>query len=153
MLTSYDIEMMGHDIREVINMWGLKLTILKPLPIAQQTNWNEQLHEYSGAIKHDRYINVVAERKDQQNMAMYGLDITTQAGDLAKGMLIFTLPNTYTFLDETCRISYDNEQWRIHTIKERIGENIIFIEKLQGNTDTWDPVPSSIVDVGGDYNA
>lgn len=153
MLTSHDRDIMAQAVREAINEWDLKLTIFKPLPVEQQINWNEQLHEYSGAIEHNKYINVVAERKDQQNMVIYNLNIATQAGDSADGTLIFSVPNIYTFIDEDCRVLYNGEQWRIHTIKERIGENIIIVRKLTGNTDVWSNIPINIFDVGGGYNA
>lgn len=150
MLTQHDIDMMAMDVREIIGMWNTKLTIYKPLPIEQQTHWNNLLNEYSGSVAYNKYVNVVAERKDQQNMTTYDLDISNQAGDKAKSRLIFTFPDTYLFIDETCRIIYEGNMYYIVLMKHRIGEILAVIDKCCGATETWD-IANSTIDVGDSY--
>lgn len=140
MLNQFDIDMMANDVRDIIKLWGLKLTIYKPLPIDQQINWNELLHEYSGSIVFDIYNNVVAERKDQQNLLSYGLDTTSQAGDKANSRLMFTMSDEYKFVDETCRIIYENLMYHIVYIKPRIGETVIIVDRYDGWNEVWESV-------------
>jgi len=149
MLTKNDIDIMNNTVKEIINMWDMKLIILKPIPKDQQSNWNSLLNEYSGSIDYTKYINVIAERKDQQNMNVYNLDITTHAGDISGGALIFTFPSIYSFIDETCRILYNNEQWHIISIKDRIGERLVMIDRLNGNDEIWSEIPYKIINVSG----
>ena len=152
MLTQYDIDMMAGDVRDIINMWNTKLVILKPLSKDKQTNWNSIMHEYSGPIMYTKYTNVVAERKDQQNMIAYDMNISSRAGDSADGQLVFTVPDTYTFIDDTCRVIYKDVQWHIVHIKERIGEVLLICEKLTTGTEIWPDPPFETKDVG-DYHA
>lgn len=147
MLTPYDIQMMEADVRSIIQMWNLRITVLKPLPIDKQPNWNEHMHEYSGKIHYVQFDNVQMERKDQMITNTYTIDIINGAGDQADGMLIFTTSDLNTFIDETCRICYKGEQWRIKNIYPRIGETIIAVFKLTGNDEEWEKIPSIIVDV------
>ena len=93
MLTRYDITMMEDTVRDIISMWDMRLTVLKPLPIDQQPNWNEHMHEYSGEIHYIQYDNVAMERKDQTNTNIYDFDIKLGAGDDKDGYLVFAIPS------------------------------------------------------------
>ena len=152
MLTPYDIQVMQSDVREIINMWGEKLVIYKPKPIAEQQYWNEILSEFSGAIEYDLYNNVVSERKDIQNMRDYDLEISTQGGDSDTASLVFTCPDVYTFIDESCRILYEGDMWRIKIIKHRIGEKLFVVNKFVGTNEKWANVPANTYDMGDQYN-
>lgn len=147
MLTPYDIKVMEGDVRDIIRMWNMRLTVLKPLPIERQPNWNEHMHEYSGEIHYTQFDNVEMERKDQMVTNTYTIDVINGAGDQADGMLIFTTSDLNTFIDETCRLLYKGEQWRIKNLYPRIGETIIAVFKLSGNDEKWAEYPDIIVDV------
>lgn len=145
MLTSYDISVMEDSVREVIGMWGTNVQVLKPLPIASQPNWNEHMHEYSGDIHYVRYDNMPVERKDQVNMMAYDHEISNGAGDKQDGRLIFTTSDLNTFMDDTCRVVYNGEQWRIDQIRPRIGEVVFIIAKITGSNEKWATDPDSVV--------
>ena len=105
MLTRYDIAMMEDTVREIIGMWDMRLTVLKPLPIDQQPNWNKHMHEYSGEIHYTQYDNVAMERKDQTNTNTYDFDIRLGAGDDKDGYLVFVLPLSEALMSALlCRI-------------------------------------------------
>lgn len=153
MLTPYDISMMENSVRDIISMWDTRLTVLKPLPIDQQPNWNEHMHEYSGDIHYMKYVNVPMERKDQVNMNIYDTDIRAGAGDDKDGRLTFTTSDLNTFIDDTCRIIYEGDQWRISIERPRIGEIVMIVTKIVGSDERWHHEPDSTIDVsGGDAN-
>lgn len=147
MLTPYDIQVMESEVRAVISMWNTRLTVLKPLPIERQPNWNEHMHEYSGPVHYTQFDNVEMERKDQMITNTYTIDMVNGAGDQADGFLIFTTSDLNTFIDETCRLCYKGEQWRIRNLYPRIGETIIAVFKLTGSDEKWADSPDLIVDV------
>ena len=146
MLTRYDIAMMEDTVREIIGMWDMRLTVLKPLPIDQQPNWNKHMHEYSGEIHYTQYDNVAMERKDQTSTNIYNFDIRLGAGDDKDGYLVFTTSDLNTFVDETCRILYDGEQWRVTEFRQRIGEKIMLLSKVVGSDEKWASQPAFIID-------
>lgn len=146
MLTRYDIAMMEDTVRDIISMWDMRLTVLRPLPIDQQPNWNEHMHEYSGEIHYTQYDNVAMERKDQTSTNIYNFDIRLGAGDDKDGYLVFTTSDLNTFVDETCRILYDGEQWRVTEFRQRIGEKIMLLSKVVGSDEKWASQPASIID-------
>ena len=148
MLNSNDVLFMEDSVHDAIRMWDMTVSILKPLPPESQTHWNNNLHEYSGAICYDKYTNVHVERKDHTNMHLYDIDIDTGAGDSGAGRLIFTVSDMHTFIDETCRVLYNGSQWRIITIRKRIGESIIIIDEIIGSSEVWAETPTNIVDCG-----
>lgn len=147
MLTPYDVQVMENDVRDIIQMWNTKLTVLKPLPIERQPNWNEHMHEYSGVIHYVQFDNVSMERKDQMITNTYTIDIVNGAGDQKDGFLIFTTSDLNTFIDDTCRLCYKGEQWVVRNLYPRIGETIIAVFKLSGSDEKWADTPDIIVDV------
>lgn len=147
MLTQYDISIMENSVRDIIGMWNTRLKVLKPLPIDQQPNWNEHMHEYSGEIHYTEYVNVPMERKDQVNMNIYDTDIRNGAGDDRDGRITLTTSDTNIFIDDTCRIIYMDEQWRVSMIRQRIGEKILILNKIVGSNEKWANVPDSTVDL------
>ena len=146
MLTRYDIAMMEDTVRNIISMWDMRLTVLKPLPIDQQPNWNEHMHEYSGEIHYIQYDNVAMERKDQTNTNIYDFDIRLGAGDDKDGYLVFTTSDLNTFVDDTCKILYNGERWRVAEFRQRIGEKIILLRKVVGSDEKWASQPDSVID-------
>lgn len=146
MLTRYDIAMMEDTVRDIISMWDMRLTVLKPLPIDQQPNWNEHMHEYSGVIHYIQYNNVAMERKDQTNTSIYDFDIRLGAGDDKDGHLVFTTSDLNTFIDDTCKILYNGERWRVEEFRQRIGEKIMLLRKVVGSDEKWASQPDSIID-------
>lgn len=147
MLTPYDIEVMEGTVREIITMWNLRLTVLKPLPMKWQPNWNEHMHEYSGEIHYVQFDNVNMERKDQMITNTYNIDIVNGAGDQRDAFLVFTTSDLNRFIDETCRICYNGEQWRVRTIYPRIGESIIAVFRINSSDETWADNPDMVIDV------
>ena len=149
MLTQYDTLMMEDDVRSIIGMWGLTVSVLKPLPIADQPNWNKLMHEYGGDICYTLYKNVPFERKDQFHTIVYDMNIDSGAGDSDVGRLTFTTSDLNLFVDDTCRVIYENEQWRVINVKERIGEKIVIVERIVGSTEKWATTPSNTIDLNG----
>lgn len=147
MLTPYDISIMEDDVRNVIDMWNTKLSVLKPLPVDQQTHWNEHMHEYSGPIDYNRYDNVPMERKDQMNTNIYDTDIMRGAGDREGGYLVYTTSDLNTFVDDTCRLIINNEQWKITEMRSRIGEKILILLQVVGSDEAWSDTPHEVIDM------
>ncbi len=146
MLTAHDISIMENTVRGIICMWDTTVTVLKPLPIDEQPNWNEHLHEYSGEIAYNQYDNIMMERKDQVSTHMYDEDIKDGAGDMNDGRLVFNTSDKNSFIDKTCRLLYDGHQWKIDTIKHRIGEILIIVSKIVGSNENWAKSPSNVGD-------
>lgn len=147
MLTPYDISVMERDVREIISMWNMRLTFLKPLPVDKQPNWNIHMHEYSGPIHYIQFDNVQVERKDQMVTNIYTIDMVEGAGDQRDTKLLFTTSDLNTFIDETCQLCYMGKKWRIANIYPRIGEKIMSVYELIGSSDVWADTPCVIIDV------
>lgn len=147
MLTPYDIQVMEQDVRDIIRMWNLRITVLKPLPKEQQPNWNKLLHEYSGPIQYIQYDNVPMERKDQIVTNVYTQDMVNGNGDQKDGYLYFTTSDQNLFVDETCRIIYKGYHWQITKMYPRIGETLLSLVKMMGPDETWDDHPYQVIDM------
>lgn len=147
MLTPYDIQVMEQDVRSIIKMWNMRITVLKPLPQDKQPNWNKLLHEYSGPIQYIQFNNVPMERKDQIITNTYTQDIVNGNGDQKDGYLYFTTSDLNKFIDETCRIMYAGHHWQITKLYPRIGETLMSLVKMMGPDETWDTVPYNVIDV------
>lgn len=133
MLNNNDILFMETNVRDIINMWNTTIDIHIPLPVNEQPNWNPVLCEYNGEVKYDILYDVHAERKDMQNM-MIGTVDTTNAGDYVRGRLVFAISDEIQ-INTDCIIEYLGDNWRIETIRNRIGENIIVIDRNVGDAD------------------
>lgn len=147
MLTPYDIQVMENDVRDIIRMWNMRITVLKPLPKEKQPNWNSLLHEYSGPIQYVQFDNVPMERKDQIITNTYTMDIVNGNGDQKDGYLYFTTSDQNVFIDETCRILYKGFHWQVTKLYPRIGETLISLVKMMGPDETWDKKPIKVIDV------
>ena len=76
MLSKYDIEFMKQSVREIINEWQTTITILQPLPLSEQPNYNNIMHEFVGDVKYETIV-VPAERKDLVNNQTNNLTLDT----------------------------------------------------------------------------
>lgn len=150
MLTEYDIAWMESNVRDIIDMWRMRVTVLKPIPKGKQPYWNKLLHEYSttGPIQYVQFDNVPMERKDQIITNTYTQDIVNGNGDQKDGYLYFTTSDLNVFLDETCRILYNGFHWQITKLYPRIGETLMSLSKMMGPDENWAKSPYRIVDIG-----
>ena len=148
MLYPSDIAWMENEVRDIITMWNMRITVLKPIPKEKQPNWNKLLHEFSGKIEYVEFDNAPMERKDQIITNTYTQDIVNGNGDQKDGYLYFTTSDLNTFVDETCRILYAGHHWRITKLYPRIGETLISLVKMMGPDETRAKEPYVTVDVG-----
>ena len=66
MLTQGDIQFMKDSVREVVENWNTTITLMSPLPLDKQPNYNQYLREFNGDVEYE-IITVTAERKDIVN--------------------------------------------------------------------------------------
>lgn len=143
-LTSYDIQMMNCDVRDIIIGWNTTVTILRPKPLAQQTNYNSLAREYTGSIIVDTISNVPAERKDITNYLL-----TNLRGDLAglvsDGDQVYAIPLKYMvdgvltdIIIQTTDIfilpDRSGDKFMVKAIKNRIGEQLVVLNPYMGGT-------------------
>ena len=60
-LTPYDIEFMKSSVRDVIDQWHTTITIMQPLPVDKQPNYNKLMKEFTGDVLYET-ISISAER-------------------------------------------------------------------------------------------
>ena len=100
MLSKHDIEFMKQSIREIINEWQTTITILQPLPLSEQPNYNNIMHEFVGDVKYETIV-VPAERKDLVNNQTNNLTLdTVEYGKKNAGTILYAIPNIIPVFDE-----------------------------------------------------
>ena len=50
MLTQGDIQFMKDSVREVVENWNTTITLMSPLPLDKQPNYNQYLREFNGDV-------------------------------------------------------------------------------------------------------
>lgn len=158
MLTTGDIEFMKNSVRDIIDQWHTKITIMQPLPLDEQPNYDKLLREFTGDVIYDT-ISVPADRKDIVNN--YTNDLSpndTEYGENNAGCILYAIPNIIPVYDENgakigvkqfkpdeqAVIAIDDTSDRYHIIsmRDRIGETLIMINRYVGDI----PDGSEIID-------
>lgn len=145
MLSTGDIEFMKNSVRDIIDQWHTMITIMQPLPLEFQPNYDKLLREFTGDVLYDT-ISIPAERKDIVNN--YTNDLSpndTEYGEKNDGVILYAIPNIIPVYnkdgiktgikqfkpDEQAIIAIDNTNDRYHIIsmRDRIGETLIMIKR------------------------
>ena len=148
-LTTGDIEYMKNSVRDIIDQWHTTITIMQPLPLDQQPNYDKILHEFTGDILYETVL-VPAERKDIVNN--YTNDLPpddTEYGEKNAGTILYAIPNIITVFDENgnklgirqfkphkeavIAIDDTDDRYHIQSMRDRIGEVLITIKRYTGN--------------------
>ena len=158
MLTMGDIEFMKSSVRDVIDQWHTTITIMQPLPLDKQDNYDELLCEFTGDVLYETLL-VSAERKDIVNN--YTNDLPpddTEYGEKNAGTILYAIPNIIPVYDENGNkigirqfkphkeavivIDDTNDRYHITSMRDRIGETLIVVKRYVGDV----PNSSDIVD-------
>ena len=145
MLTAGDIEYMKNSVRDIIDQWHTTITIMQPLPIEQQVNYDVILREFTGDVLYET-ICISAERKDIVNN--YTNDLPpddVEYGQKNAGTMLYAIPNVIPVFDESGRqigirqykphkqavIAIDDttDRYRIRSMRDRIGETLIMLQR------------------------
>lgn len=165
MLTKGDIEFMKNSVRDVINQWHTTITIMQPLPLDKQPNYDGLLREFTGDISYET-ITISAERKDIVNN--YTNDLPpddTEYGEKNAGTILYAIPNIIPIFDSDGNqvgikqfkphkesvIIIDDTQDRYHIVsmRDRIGEILITIKRYIGRVPSGSNVGDENMPVDG----
>lgn len=144
-LTTGDIEYMKNSVRDVINQWHTMITIMQPLPIEQQPNYDSILKEFTGDVEYET-ISISAERKDIVNNYTNDLPADdTEYGQKNAGTVLYAIPNILPVFDEhgkqtgirqykphkqaVVAIDDTTDRYRIQSMRDRIGETLILLKR------------------------
>lgn len=149
MLTRGDVEYMKNSVRDVIDQWNTSITIMQPLPIDKQPNYNPILGEFTGDVAYET-ISISAERKDIVNN--YTNDLPkddTEYGEKNAGTILYAIPNILPVFDHNGRqvgvrqfkphkqaviaIDDTDDRYYINSMRDRIGEVLITIKRYVGD--------------------
>ena len=149
-LTMGDIEFMKDSVRDIINQWHTTITIMQPLPLDKQPNYDKLLREFTGDVVYETIV-VPAERKDIVNNQTNDLPPDdTEYGDKNAGTILYAIPNIIPVYDENnvkigvkqfrphkesvIAIDDTSDRYYIKAMRDRIGETLIIICRYIGNT-------------------
>ena len=143
-----DIEFMKNSVRDIISQWHTTITIMQPLPLDEQPNYDKLLREFTGDVLYETIL-VQAERKDIVNN--YTNDFSpddTEYGEKNAGTILYAIPNIIPVYDENgvktgirqfrphkeSVIAIDNTADRYHIVsmRDRIGETLIIVKRYVG---------------------
>ena len=149
MLTQYDINMMKSDVIEILESWGMTATILKPKPEDEQPNFNPIMREYTGAIHYDIIIDVPTERLEVVN-EYHDDNERIKAGYRTESSYQYKFPAEFNgkplVIEPDMLIIFDDnkdDRYQINTIRRRIGETIVDVDLINGET-TPGVIPNGI---------
>lgn len=159
-LSKADINFMKESVRDVINQWHTTITIMQPLPIDEQPNYDKLMREFTGDVVFETLV-VPAERKDIVNN--YTNDLPpddTAYGEKNAGTILYAIPNVIPILDENGNqtgvrqfkpnseaiIAIDDTKDRYHitSMRDRIGEVLITVKRYIGDI----PDGSEVIESG-----
>jgi hypothetical protein len=150
MLNSWDLQFMKDSVREVIGQWGDSITVLSPLPIDQQPNYNKLMHEFTGEIKFNN-ITIPAEHRDIVNNNTNDIDVNSvDYGEKDEGAILYSIPDVIPVYDasgvqvgtqkykpgvyDIITIDNSNDRYFIKSMRDRIGEVLILLYRFTGGT-------------------
>lgn len=149
MLSKHDIEFMKESVRDVIDQWHTTITIMQPLPLDQQPNYNKLMHEFSGDALYETLV-VPAERKDLVNNYTNSVPADeTSYGKKNAGVMLYAIPNVIPVFDDNGNqigvkryipnkdsiivVDDTDDRYYIESIRDRIGEVLITIRRYVGD--------------------
>jgi hypothetical protein len=149
MLNKWDIEFMEQTVRDTITSWGNTITVLSPLPVDQQPNYNRYMHEYTGEIKFGKLV-VPAEHKDIVNNQTNDMSNDVIYGNEDAGAVLFSIPDvipTYgqdgkqngtrpykPGAEDVFILDASNDRYYIRAMRERLGETLVLLNRYTGGT-------------------
>lgn len=154
-INAYDRAMMTREIHEMLQGFGTTITIIKPLPLSQQTHYDELLDEFNGDVAFNQY-NVPAMRYDARTdyVEIYELD-SKKYGDRREALLSYKISrtdceNNLITLDSHTEVAIDDtgDIYYIEKIEKKIGEYRIFIRRYP---DGRQPVYNGLVLPSADW--
>lgn len=141
MLNAHDIAWMENTVREIINEWDTKIVIYSRLPLEEQPNYNHLMKEFVG----DSYctmLTIDAERKDIVNNMTNDPDPDNlDFGKKNNGTFLYAIHDIVDgkpykpSLHDIVTIG-DDEVYYIRSIRSRIGETLVSINRFVGNKPT-----------------
>lgn len=160
MLTTGDIEFMKNSVRDVINQWHTTITIMQPLPLDKQPNYDKLLREFTGDVLYETLL-IPAERKDIVNNYTNALPPDdTEYGEKNAGTILYAIPNIIPVFNEdgkqigvrqfkphkeaTIAIDDTADRYHIQSMRDRIGEVLITVKRYIGDI----PDGSEIIEEG-----
>ena len=169
MLTQGDIQFMKDSVREVVENWNTTITLMSPLPLDKQPNYNQYLREFNGDVEYE-IITVTAERKDIVNN--YTNDVNpsdTKYGENDDGKYLYAVPNVLPVKNDAGKqigvkhwrpnpesvviIDDTEDRYEIINVRDRIGEYLITIRRYTGDTpNSTSDVPQENIPHNGLYD-
>lgn len=148
-LTPYDIEFMKNSVRDVIDQWHTTITIMQPLPVDKQPNYNKLMKEFTGDVLYET-ISISAERKDIVNNYTNNMPPDdTEYGEKNAGTILYAIPNILPVLDSNgiqigirqfkpdkdaiIAIDDTEDRYYISSMRDRIGEVLITVKRYTGD--------------------
>lgn len=158
MLTMGDIEFMKNSVRDVIDQWHTTITIMQPLPLDEQPNYDKILREFIGDVLYET-ISISAERKDIVNNYTNNLPPDdTEYGEKNAGTILYAIPNIIPIYNENgikigvkqfkphkeavIAIDDTDDRYHIVSMRDRIGEILIMVKRYTGDI----PDGSTLID-------
>lgn len=139
---------MKDSVREIIGDWHTTITIMQPLPLNKQPNYNSLMREFTGDVLYNT-ITVPAERKDIVSNNTNLIDPKdSEYGENNAGTLLYAIPNIIPVIrngkqvgvkrfkpnkDSTIIIDSSDDRYYIYSMRSRIGETLIAIRKHVGD--------------------
>lgn len=159
-LSKADIDFMKNSVRDVINQWHTTITIMQPLPIDQQPNYDRLMREFVGDRVFETLV-IPAERKDLVNN--YTNDLPpddTAYGEKNAGTILYAIPNIIPIFDDSgnqigvrqfkphneaiIAIDDTSDRYHIVSMRDRIGEVLIIVKRYVGDI----PDGSEVIEAG-----
>lgn len=165
-LTKGDIEFMKDSVRDIIDQWHTTITIMQPLPLDEQPNYDKLLREFTGDVLYET-ISISAERKDIVNNYMNDLPPDdTEYGEKNAGTILYAIPNIITVYDKNgvktgirqfkphkeavIVIDDTDDRYHIVSMRDRIGEILITVKRFVGDVpDGSTPIDTDKIPVDG----
>lgn len=139
MLSQWDIDFMKNSVRDIIKEWNTTITLLKPLPLDKQTNYNHIMNEFTGDILYEETV-IQAERKDSINNVADSMKPTEfQYGSRDDGTLLYAIPNVIDGIQfkpaQGTIVAIDNsgDRYYIESMRDRIGETLLTLKRYVGD--------------------
>ena len=150
MISKWDIHFMEDSVRNIVNNWHDSITILSPLPLDKQPNYNKLMREYTGDIKFSKRV-IPAERKDLVNNHTNNFDPSEiEYGERNAGVLMYSIPDVIPKYDDDGKqigtewfrpnqhdifiVDESDDRYYLRSMRDRVGEVLIILYRYVGGT-------------------
>lgn len=158
MLNKWDIQFMEESVRGIVISWHDSITVLSPLPLEKQPNYNMYMREFTGKIEYTTRT-IPAERKDLVNNQTNNMPPDeVEYGVKNAGVLLYSIPDVLPVYDDngiqtgTERyrptkhdifiIDDSDDRYYLRSMRDRIGEVLITLYRFVGG------IPNDAMDSG-----